>query len=283
MIRDWMLKMVAQPMKNDFKAYAMIHYDAEALREGNNAEQSYIISINPMDVNEQTILANEMVKHGIGYEELLRGISEYVDSTGLKGFYNLEKRHHKQVPTIRIKLDEEGLVLAKVMNINLDGRIFEIEGKTSDSLLESLEYGELKGLVDGKILIDMHNPKINDEVDVVVVAFSVKYEDPANDLSSFIETSSIEHLDVEVSAGPDHDGTWKVFVEFYRDLNLFEKIEALLHEIDQVLEREDNLWHYRALGTKKFFKFNKENFKRDVLTSRYEYRKKHIMNEPEDG
>jgi len=113
----------------------------------------------------------------------------------------------------------------------------------------------------------------------VVVAFDVTYEDPARDLVDYIETSAIEHLDVEVATAPDADSKWKVFVEFQRDLHLYEKIKELLDSIDQITSRDNGQWMYRAFKVKKEQEFNEENFKRDVIDSRYEYRKKFLNNQ----
>lgn len=151
--------------------------------------------------------------------------------------------------------------------------------RTQKKISEGLEYEDLKGLIDDNVMIDMHKPKIGSEEDTVVVAFDVTYEDPAKDLSQFIETGALEHLDVEVSTAPDQDGTWKVFVEFMRDHDLYEKIEAMLNSVDQITSREDGEWTYRAFNVKEPVEFNQENFKRDVIDSRYEYRKKYMSDE----
>lgn len=161
------------------------------------------------------------------------------------------------------------------------------KAKTQKKISEGLEYEDLKGLVADNFMIDLHKPKIGDEEDTVVVAFDVTYEDPAKDLSNFIETGALEHLDVEVSGAPDQDGTWKVFVEFQRDHNLFEKIEAMLNSIDQITSSNDGHWTYRAFNVKDEVEFNEENFRRDITDSRYEYRKKYksdgqVEDEPMD-
>lgn len=145
--------------------------------------------------------------------------------------------------------------------------------KTPKQITEGLQFEDLMGLVDSTIMIDMHRPKIGSDEDTVVVAFEVTYEDPANDLSSFIETGAINHLDVEVSSTPDETGNWKVFVEFQRDLKLYDKISSMLNSVDQITSQEGG-WNYRAFSVKKIQKFNEENFKRDIISSRYEYRKK---------
>lgn len=151
--------------------------------------------------------------------------------------------------------------------------------KIQKTISEGLKFEDLKGLVDGMIVIDLYKPKIGDVEDTVVVAFNVTYEEPAKDLADFIETSTVEHLDVEVSSAPDANGVWKVFVEFQRDHNLFEKIQEMLNNVDQITSRDNGTWTYRAFRVKKEVEFNEKNFKRDVIDSRYEYRKKFLRNE----
>lgn len=151
--------------------------------------------------------------------------------------------------------------------------------RTQKKIFEGLEFEDLKGLIDDNVLIDMHKPKIGNDEDTVVVAFDVTYEDPAKDLSQFIETGALEHLDVETSTSPDQDGTWKVFVEFMRDHELYEKIEALLDSVSQITSREDGAWTYRAYNVKEPKEFNEENFKNDIIDSRYEYRKTYMSDD----
>jgi hypothetical protein len=156
---------------------------------------------------------------------------------------------------------------------------------TPKRISEGLAYEDLKGLIDANIMIDLHKPKIGSVEDTVVVAFDVTYEDPAKDLSQFIETGALEHLDVEVSSSPDTDGSWKVFVEFMRDFDLCDKITELLTSVDQITSGgndNDTKWTYRAFNVKTPVEFNAENFKRDVIDSRYEYRKKYIRDQTDD-
>jgi hypothetical protein len=147
----------------------------------------------------------------------------------------------------------------------------KMKNKTKQ-ISEGLEYEDLKGLVGSQISIDQYKPKIGAVEETVVVAFTVTYEDPAKDLSSFIETGAIEHLDVEASPAPDKDGDYKVFVEFTRDHNLFEKVEALLNSVDQITSKDDNNWQYVAYKVKEPQEFNEENFQRDIVDSAVKYR-----------
>jgi len=150
-------------------------------------------------------------------------------------------------------------------------------------IYEGLSYGDLKGLISNNITIDLHKPKIGDEEDTVVVAFDVTYDAPAKDLNNFIETGALEHLDVDTSGAPDQDGNWKVFVEFQRDHKLYDKISAMLHSIDQITSTDEMKWTYRAFNVKDDMEFNEENFRRDIVDSRYEYRKKYFTKNQEES
>ena len=88
----------------------------------------------------------------------------------------------------------------------------------------TVKYGEMENLVTPTISIDQYTPKIGESNETVVVAFEVKFEQPARDLSNLIETDVTEHLDVDVSEGPNGQGNTMVFVEFNRDSGLYEKI-----------------------------------------------------------
>src|SRR6056300_1036210 len=92
----------------------------------------------------------------------------------------------------------------------------------------------MQGLVDSVVSIDQYKPKVGDEADTVVVALTVQYEKPASDLSNFIETSVIEHLDVDTSPAPNEDGVYKVFVEFNRDKKLYNKIREMLDNVTKI-------------------------------------------------
>jgi hypothetical protein len=141
-------------------------------------------------------------------------------------------------------------------------------------ITEGLEYGDLRGLVSYVISIDRHKTKIGSEEDNVVVAFKLKYHDPATDLALFIESSEVELLDVDVSVAPDHRGFYYVFVEFVRNFELYDNIAKLLTDINRVTSGDETKWKfipYRNSGKK--LDFTKENFKKHVITSAVKYRR----------
>ena len=96
-----------------------------------------------------------------------------------------------------------------------------------------LKAGDLDDLVSNLISIDEFESKIDNE-EAIVVGFKVDDKEPAQDLSRFIEKSTVDLMDTEVSPAPDTDGKYIVFVEFSRD-------KAFPHNLVSVLKSMENL------------------------------------------
>lgn len=113
------------------------------------------------------------------------------------------------------------------------------------TLLEDLKEDDLKELVSPIIEVDAFQPKIDDKN--IVVSFKVTDEDPAYDLSRFLEFSNNQVLDTEVSPGPDIDGSYIVFVEF-NPHDLAKKIFKMLQAASYLTGIKT--WTYKAYGQK---------------------------------
>lgn len=119
----------------------------------------------------------------------------------------------------------------------------------------SLKNGDLAGTILPDVSIDEFEPKAGDEKDVIVVAFYLKDEDPAEDLNTFIQRGFIDTLDVEVSPNTDEEGRYLVFVEMSRDDTFPNKFQALLKDVKNVAGDID--WDVRTyLADGQSFKFN---------------------------
>lgn len=134
---------------------------------------------------------------------------------------------------------------------------------------EGLREGELEDLVKPWFSIDIHKPKIGEERDTVVVAFYCRYEDPAKDLSTFIEKGPYNTLDVDVSPSPDTNNNWLVFCEFDRDDNLYDSIKTILDNIVHITNITD--WKFRAYRHEDILEFEPVTFKDAVITSKAKY------------
>jgi hypothetical protein len=98
-------------------------------------------------------------------------------------------------------------------------------------LSEGLRRGDLNGMVLPLLSIDEFSSKIDDRT-VIVVAFYSFEEDPAHDMSNFIERSPQNVLDTDVSPAPTREGYYVTFVEIKRDNQFINKLLHILQEVD---------------------------------------------------
>lgn len=133
----------------------------------------------------------------------------------------------------------------------------------------TVKYGEMENLVTPTISIDQYKPKIGEANETVVVAFEVAFEQPAKDLSNLIETDVTDHLDVDVSEGPNANGKYMVFLEFNRDETLFEKIMNIMKVVSQVSAITE--WNYSYYKGDQARELTLENLGETVLDNSDEY------------
>lgn len=107
-----------------------------------------------------------------------------------------------------------------------------------EQLKEGLVYGDLEKLVSPTLSIAEFEPKTGNEEDVIVVAFYVKDDKPAQDLASFMEKGATDILDTEVSPNPDDDGNYLVFVEIKNE-NLMATVMKLLEDVTRIVKIEN--------------------------------------------
>jgi len=100
---------------------------------------------------------------------------------------------------------------------------------------EGVEFGDLQSLVSSDVSVAEFEPKTGTENDVVVIGFFCKDEAPANDIATFIEKSTVDILDTEVSPNPDENGFYLVFVEVENE-NLMKKVFELLDDVSRLTE-----------------------------------------------
>lgn len=133
----------------------------------------------------------------------------------------------------------------------------------------TVKYGEMENLVTPTISIDQYKPKIGEANETVVVAFEVAFEQPAKDLSNLIETDVTNHLDVDISEGPNHNGKYMVFLEFLRDHTLFEGIMGIMKVVSQVTGITE--WKYDYYKGNESRELTLENLGETVLDNSDEY------------
>jgi hypothetical protein len=111
-------------------------------------------------------------------------------------------------------------------------------------LNENLHALDLKNLVKKVFEIDSYKSKIGDDEDVVVISFTVDYEDPAKDLENFIEMGYDFVLDADCSPGETDDGNYKVFVELERGRHVAKQIKEMLDGIERLTGMSDMRFRY---------------------------------------
>lgn len=108
-------------------------------------------------------------------------------------------------------------------------------------LSEGLSRHALEHLILPVITIDEYESKISDKR-AVVIGFFVHDEAPANDLSKFIDRSSLPILDTEVSPGPTQDGFYITWVELRRSQDLPTVLIDLLSEVENLCQIKE--WQF---------------------------------------
>jgi hypothetical protein len=122
-------------------------------------------------------------------------------------------------------------------------------------LNEGLREHDLEGLVSPLISIDQFESKIDD--DAIVVAFYVKYKDPALDLNRFVQKSAVNVLDTEVSPAPTESGSYVVFVELLRNERFPATLESILENLAELVD--EHQWKFVAYGVKGVHELTTEN------------------------
>ena len=129
-------------------------------------------------------------------------------------------------------------------------------------LKEGLTQGSLEHLVQPLLSVDEYESKISNKR-AIVVGFFVEDADPARDLSHFIDRSSYDVLDTEVSPAPTPDGHFVVFVELLRDVKFVENLLKLLEEVSNITEIDD--WSFVAPSIDDPEDVNQDNLKEYIV------------------
>jgi len=121
--------------------------------------------------------------------------------------------------------------------------------KNKTKINEGLRVGDLENLVSPKISIDEFESKSGSDDEILVVAFYVKDDQPADDLATFIERGAHKVVDTEVSPAPDDDGHYLVFVEINKDENAIQTVLNILKDLKQLVDIEKWEFNFHKNGT----------------------------------
>lgn len=108
----------------------------------------------------------------------------------------------------------------------------------------ALNAGDLKHLVYEVFEVDSFKSKMGEDKDIVVLSFSVKENNAAKDLVSFLEKGYPFVLDADATAGEQSDGTYKVFVELERNKEVPMQIVELADGVQKLAELEKLRFRY---------------------------------------
>ena len=95
---------------------------------------------------------------------------------------------------------------------------------------ERISKGQLRNMINDVVSIDQYKSKIDEDRNIVVLAFEIMNENAADDLSNFIETGAYEVEDTEVSASTNVEGNYMVYVEMRRGQKLHDTIRKILDD-----------------------------------------------------
>ena len=130
-------------------------------------------------------------------------------------------------------------------------------------ITEGLRPGDLNHMVLPLISVDEFNSKIDDRT-VIVVAFYSFEEDPAHDLSNFIERSPQNVLDTDVSPAPTREGYYVTFVEIQRDQKFISKLLKILEEVNNLTDVKQWQFTSQKLPAGKVLPVTKDNLEKWV-------------------
>ena len=117
----------------------------------------------------------------------------------------------------------------------------------SNKLDEGLRPSDLEHLILSKVSIDEFEPKSGESKDILVMGLYAVDEEPARDLSRFIERGYIDVIDTEVSPGPDEDGNYMVFVEIDKNKDTMKKVSQVLHDVKSITTINEWQLHFYRL------------------------------------
>ena len=96
---------------------------------------------------------------------------------------------------------------------------------------EGLKAGDLDGVVSKRFSVDQFKSKMGEDMNIMVLAFTVDGMAPAKDLERFAETGYKEVLDADATPGTLEDGKHRVFIEFARVESVDQHIRKFLDDL----------------------------------------------------
>ena len=117
-----------------------------------------------------------------------------------------------------------------------------------------LQTGDLRDLVYDIFEIDSFKSKMGDDKNIVVMSFSARTKESANDLMNFIEKGYPFVLDADVTSCVQADGRYKVFVEMERNKEVPKQVVEIIDGVQKLSNLDKMKFRYY-----KSFKSNDTN------------------------
>lgn len=148
-------------------------------------------------------------------------------------------------------------------------------------LFEGLRSGDLTGMVSDRFTVDQYKSKMGNDEEIIVLAFTVKDKFPAIDLMEFIEKGYPFVLDADMSAGEEHDGQYRVFVELERNSKANKDVEDLIQGVSQLCGCDD--WKFKYFRDTESHPFTSEHFEQLVPLNVKDYKSRVKQQKIEDA
>lgn len=109
---------------------------------------------------------------------------------------------------------------------------------------EGLRKNDLVNMMSSMVSIDEYKSKIDDSA--IVIAFYASSKDVAVDVNRFIQKSYVDLLDTEISAAPDQEGYYLIFVEMLLNDTTAKGISDICRELESLTGYDR--WEIRVRG-----------------------------------
>jgi hypothetical protein len=133
----------------------------------------------------------------------------------------------------------------------------------------SLEHYDLKEVVKDEISIDEFEPKTGEKENVAVFGFYVTEKAVGDDLANFLDKSSFDFRDVEVTPNPNPDNLYMVFVEVDRQPGIVDMIKEVAKDVVNIAGKMD--WRGKPLLSDRPFDLDDPQLEGLVKTTPEEY------------
>jgi hypothetical protein len=141
------------------------------------------------------------------------------------------------------------------------------------NLFEEFDYHDLVGQLDSKITIDKYVSKMGEDSEIITIAFTIKGEKAADDLTNWFERGYNWILDAQVSDGEISRNKHIVFIEINRRSTAPEKIIDLLKDLGTLTDYKLTDWTVTI--DDEDYDANVDTLKQVMTLSPHEYRKQH--------